>query len=70
MYTPSVEFERRVPSSVIQFVGQYHRHSGSETESLTIDARYQFPVTIPYSPMLVNYAALTVPQKIEFLAKV
>lgn len=70
MYTPSVEFERRVPSSVIQFVGQYHRRSGSETESLMIDARYQFPVTIPYSPMLVNYATLPVPKKIEFLVKV
>ncbi|XP_003391776.2 PREDICTED: unconventional myosin-Vb-like [Amphimedon queenslandica] len=73
MYTPSIESESRVPLSVIQFVGQCHRQDhrfGSETENLMIDSRYQFPVSIPYSPTLFNFAAIDVPKQLDFLIKI
>ena len=65
MYMPSVEFERQVPLSITQFVGQYHHCSDSETGNFIIDTWYQFPIMSPYSPMLVNYAML-----LEFLVKI
>lgn len=37
MYMPSVEFERQVPPSITQFVGQYHHCSDSETGNFIID---------------------------------
>jgi myosin-5 len=69
MYTPSVDYEQRVPAAVINHIVEECSHK-VRTGHLMTDEGYSFPVLFHYIPTDVNFATITVPRGLDFLIKI
>ena len=71
MYTPTNEFEERVPVSVIRAVVA-HGADRADPSRLMMDINYQYSITFPFTQLDVNLATILLPAKLKlnFLKKI
>lgn len=66
MYTPNVDFEGRVSLDVIKTVAKLT----TGQDELMVNESYRFTVTFPFSSLKLNFAQVTIPDRLNFLVKI
>lgn len=71
MYTPASDFEERVPLEVIRrVVHRKQANNPNEEGSLMFNVKHRYPVSFPYSPVDINFMAVSLSHWLKFAVRI